>query len=334
MHTLNLGGHVIRASRALQPTHAKIAAMAYRTMVTKNLSEIYVADFVKSAGDKMTGSTQARYQSIDRALRTGVEVDGEVLRLSKDEGGGRYDKTKKITREPGPLVAREGDDVEVDLDDFDDAEPAEGGAAAPGGRKRAAAEPEDPTVAGWTRELAEKVAARVKASESTNLLKYVRKAVEEDDLEAMDRKMNRALRHVEGEPFGAAGGVIAKRVEASELLPDAIRNVLEEVLDLVMQNYQVHVLAAVDARAKQAAAEEHRRLVLEARNELTRFARERVEVFDIRLTGIMSDIEKRLTEQLRLLEQATQSGLAQIKRATDLFALEYGDGEQKSQKAE
>ena len=48
----------------------------------------------------------------------------------------------------------------------------------------------------------------------------------------------------------------------------------------------------------------------------------------------LSDIEKRLTEQLRLLEQATQSGLAQIKRATGLFALEYGDGEQKSQKAE
>ena len=197
-----------------------------------------------------------------------------------------------------------------------------------------AAPAEDPTVARWTHELAEKVAARVKASESTKLLSPIWKAVAEGDVDAVERKINRALVHTEGVPHSAPGSVLAKRIDASDLLPDAIRDVFEEVIDLVMQNYQVQVLAKVDLRARNTAGEEHKRLVMEARQGLTLRAKELADTIDVRLTQIMSQIEERLTEQLRLLEQATQRGLAQIKHAADLFALEYGDGEQNSQKHE
>lgn len=192
---------------------------------------------------------------------------------------------------------------------------------------------QDPRIAAWSKEFAEKVAARVKAAESTKILGYIRKGVEEEDTDILDRGRSRARFAIEGpHPAGSSPeSLSARQYDALELLPEAIRKAFEDASVLFLEAHQLHVLGMVDLRAKQAAAEEHQRLGIEARNELTRFARERAEVFDIRLTSIMSDIEKHLTEQLRLLEQATQSGLTQIKRATDLFALEYGDGEQKSQ---
>ena len=310
---------------------AKAVLVVYLHMSANRLADAYLADVLKAVGPQLNGSKSAQHQLVARAIGGGVEINGVVLRIVKRAGTGQmYEKTHVVTMAEGALP-EEPESVESD----------DGGAPAVSTLSLSAlagatAPAEDLSLAALRNEFAEKVAARVKASESTRLLSYIKKAAEEEDTNVLDRGRDRLMLHLEGP--GTVGSspnsVLAQKNNAIELLPKAMQKALEDAMDLVFQSHQSHVLAMVDLRARNTAGEEHKRLVMEARQGLTLRAKELADTIDVRLTQIMSQIEERLTEQLRLLEQATQRGLAQIKQAADLFALEYGDGEQNSQKPE